>query len=381
MTGGVGPGGGADSPSATTQPAQLPSDASARQPRKDARHNLFSTMLDAMTDGVMVVDDKLRVVVTNRALREVLLLPPGSHGQPLGNVLHEPRLGQAFERVLGGGGPCNVEFEHRGLQNRVLDVLVVPLPDHVDYGHRALGVFRDVTERRELDRMLMDFIANASHELRTPTTAILGYAETLAETPPSDPETLHRFHQTVYRHAQRLSSLLGQLLDLTRLDANTYRMNLEAIDLRTVLQTAVEQQQEMARDAGLSVHLSAPAHLPAVWADRGAIEIVVGNLLQNAIKYTPPAGGRVEVRARVDGTARVRISVIDSGIGISAEDQRRVFERFYRVDRGRSRQMGGVGLGLSLVKTLVDHLGGKLELSSAVGKGSTFSVILPRAPA
>ena len=365
--------------SATTQPAQQPTDASAKPGRKEPRHNLFSTMLDAMTDGVMVVDDKLRVVVTNRALRETLLLPPGSHGQPLLKVLQEPRLHEAFQKVLGGAGPCNVEFVHRGLQTRVEDVLVVPLPDHVDYGHRALGVFRDVTERRELDRMLMDFIANASHELRTPTTAILGYAETLAEAPPTDPETLHRFHQTIHRHAQRLSKLLGQLLDLTRLDANTYRMNLEALDLKPVLQAAVEQQQEIAQDSGLSVHLSVPGNLPTVWADRGAVEIIIGNLLQNAIKYTPPGGGRVEVKARADGPARVRISVIDSGIGIATEDQARVFERFYRVDRGRSRQMGGVGLGLSIVKTLVDHLGGKLELSSAVGKGSTFSVVLPRA--
>ncbi len=346
-----------------------------------ARQNLFSTMLDAMTDGVMVVDDKMRVVVTNRALREILLLPPGSHGRPLNQVVRQAGLDEAFAQVLSGEGTRNLEFVHRGLQDRVLDVLVVPLPDHEHWGHRALGVVRDVTERRQLDRMLMDFIANASHELRTPTTAILGYAETLVDAAPKDPQVLAGFHQTIYRHAQRLSTLLAQLLELCRLDDETYRMHFEAVDLESVLAVVVEQLADMASESGLSLQVSTSPQLGRVWADRGALEIVFANLLQNAIKYTPPGGGRIEVRMRPEGTSRVQVSVIDSGIGISAEDQLRIFERFYRVDRGRSRHMGGVGLGLSIVKQLVDHLGGAIEVSSQVGRGSTFSVVLTLAEA
>jgi len=367
----------AAAPSAETRPLKVI--ARPRREREETRANLFSTMLDAMADGAMVVDDKLRVVVTNRALRDMVILPSGSHGTPLLSVLREPQLQAAFAEVLAGGGPQRLEFEHRGLAIRVLDVRVVPLPDHEYWGHRALGVLRDVTERRELDRMLIDFIANASHELRTPTAAILGYAETLVDAPPQDPATLAKFHATIHRHAQRMSTLLEQLLDLGRLDGGTWQLAREPVELLPLLQAVVEQQAEAARGAGLSVHLTISAQLAPVWGDRGALEAVVGNLLQNAIKYTPPAGGRVEVKARAEGSRHVRISVIDSGIGIAAEDQKRVFERFYRVDKGRSRQMGGVGLGLSIVQTLVDQLGGKLELSSRVGKGSTFSVVLPKA--
>ncbi len=359
------------------QPSDSPTGSeSRRRELRETKANLFSTVLDAMTDGVMVVDDKLRVVVTNRALRETVLLGPGSHGHALERAIAEPRLHVAFRAVLQGAGPQTVAVEHHGLQDRLFDVLVVPLPDHEYWGHRALGVFRDVTEVRTAERMLRDFIANASHELRTPATALLGYAETLVDAPPKDVSVLRKFHATIYRHAQRLSTLLSQLLDLNRLDAQTWHLNPESLDLPVVLAGVVEQQAEVAVQAGLSVHLAVEPALRA-WADRGAIEIIVGNLVQNAIKYTPPGGGRVEVRARAERDGGVRLSVLDSGIGISDADQHRVFERFYRVDKGRSRRMGGVGLGLSIVQGLVAQMGGRLELSSRVGKGTTFSVVLP----
>lgn len=345
---------------------------------REIKANLFSTVLDTMTDGVMVVDDKVRVVITNRALRETLLLAPSSHGKPLRDAISEPSLHAAFSAVLAGDGPRNVAYTHRGFHDRVLDVVVRPLPDHEYWGHRAIGVFRDVTERLEVERLLRDFIANASHELRTPVAAILGYAETLAETPPQDQETLQRFHTTLYRQAGRLSTLLGQLLDLNQLDAHTWHLHAEPLDLQTVLGAVVQQQAEAAEAAGLSIRLAVPAGLQAL-ADRAALAIVLGNLLQNAIKYTPPGGGRIEVRARAERDGRrVRIAVLDSGIGIAAEDQERVFERFYRVDQGRSRRTGGVGLGLSIVRDLVQQMGGRIELSSLVGKGSTFTLQLPR---
>jgi two-component system phosphate regulon sensor histidine kinase PhoR len=346
---------------------------------RETKANLFSTVLDTMTDGVMVVDDKLRVVITNRALRETLLLAPARHGKPLRDAIAEPGLHAAFSAVLAGDGPRTVAYTHRGFQDRVLDVLVRPLPDHEYWGHRAIGVFRDVTERQEVERLLRDFIANASHELRTPVAAILGYAETLAETPPQDPETLQRFYATLYRHAGRLSTLLGQLLDLNQLEAHTWHLHAEPVDLQSVLGAVVQQHAEAAQAAGLSIQLTVSAALQAS-VDRAALGIVLGNLLQNAIKYTPPGGGRIEIKARAERDGkRVRIAVLDSGIGIAAVDQERVFERFYRVDQGRSRRTGGVGLGLSIVRDLVQQMGGRIELSSQVGKGSTFTLLLPRA--
>lgn len=351
-------------------------------PPPDQRANLFWTMLDAMGDGVMVVDEKMRLVVTNRSLRDTLLLPPLSQGKPLAAVLSDARLIDAFSEVLRGDGPRSLEMVHRGLQTRLLEVRVVPLPDHEYWGHRALGVLRDVTERRETERMLMDFIANASHELRTPTTAILGWAETLVDAPPADRTKLETIHRTIHRHAQRLSTLLSQLLDLCRLDQQQWQLHLEPVELPELLTTLLENQAEAIQRGGLSVRLAQTgAQALRVVADRSALDTVIGNLLQNAIKYTP-SGGRIEIklqRAIATGRPWVQIAVTDSGIGIRSEEQPRVFERFYRVDKGRARQVGGAGLGLSIVRSLVERMGGRLELTSQVGKGSTFSVTLPEA--
>lgn len=356
--------------------------------RPQAKANLFFAVLNTMTDGVMVVDDRLRVVVTNRALRELLLLPPSSEGQPIARVLPDPRLREAFQKSLDGEPARTIELDHRGLQRRTFDVLVTPLPDHEVWGHRALAVFRDVTAHRALEQVLRDFIANASHELRTPVTALLGYAETLTDllavSRVKEVLALKKFVDPMYRHASRLSTLVARLLDLSRLDAQTWQLDLHAVDVATVLQASVDALTEVAENSGLSVSVHVPAKLPQVRADAGALDIVLGNLLQNAMKYTPPGGGRIEVRARLEqgqGTqpTSVAIAVIDSGIGISADDQLRVFERFYRVDPGRSRRMGGVGLGLSLVRELVLAMDGRIELTSQVGQGSRFTVYLPLA--
>ncbi len=354
----------------------------AEKRRPHAKANLFFAVLNTMTDGVMVVDDRLRVVVTNRALRELLILPPASEGQALSRVLPDARLRDAFQKALDGDPARNIELEHRGLQRRTFDVLVTHLPDHEVWGHRALAVFRDVTERRALEQVLRDFIANASHELRTPVTAILGYAETLVDLPPKDIKSLKKFTDPLFRHALRLTTLVNRLLDLSRLDARTWQLDLQPVEVGPLVQTVLEGLREASVDAGLSVSVHVPAKLPKVLADSGALDIVLGNLVQNAIKYTPPGGGRIEVRAReVEAQGpfpvSVAIAVIDSGIGINADDQARVFERFYRVDPGRSRRMGGVGLGLSLVRELVQAMDGRIELSSQIGQGSRFTVLLP----
>ncbi len=351
----------------------------SRGPPPNPRANLFSTMIDAMGDGMMVVDDKLRVVVTNRSLRDTLVWASTSQGQPLVSLVDAPQWVDACATVLAGGEPRTLEVVHRGLRERLLEVRVVPLPDHEYWGHRVLCVVRDVTETRAVERMLMDFIANASHELRTPTAAILGWAETLVDAPPTNPEKLAQIHATLYRHASRLKILLGQLLDLSRLDQHQWHLQSSAIDVAALLHGLLEHYRDEANGAGLTLQTELEAHLPPALADRGALEIALGNLVQNAIKYST-CGGSVTVRARRSrepNTRTLRIEVVDCGIGIPPDDQQRVFERFYRVDKGRSRQVGGAGLGLSIVQSLVQQLGGRLELHSEIGQGSTFAVILP----
>ncbi len=350
-----------------------------RELPQQVKANLFGAVLDAMTDGVMVVDDRMRLVVSNRVLRDTLVLPPNCHGQALVTLVDHPALLQAFADVLAGAGPRQVEVNHKAFVARVLDVAVVPLPDHDYWGHRALGVVRDVTERRQTERTQLEFIANASHELRTPVASILGWAETLAEAPPRDPGKLAAAHQTIYRHAQRLRTLLDQLLDVSQLDGERWDLATDAVDLSAVCHAQCLAQREAAEAAGLSVTVSVPETLPPVRCDRQGLDLVVGNLLQNAIKYTP-TGGRVELRAESlaqPGTRCVRLAVADSGIGIAEEHQSRIFERFYRVDKGRARHVGGAGLGLAIVAGLVRRMGGTLQLHSAVGKGSTFLVVLP----
>ncbi len=350
-----------------------------RGPPPNPRANLFSTMIDAMGDGMMVVDHKLRVVVTNRSLRDTLVWATTSQGEPLVSLVDAPQWVDACATVLAGGEPRTLEVMHHGLRERLLEVRVVPLPDHEYWGHRVLCVVRDVTDTRAVERMLMDFIANASHELRTPTAAILGWAETLVDSPPSNPDKLAQIHATVYRHASRLKTLLGQLLDLSRLDQHQWHLQSSAVELSVLLHGLLDHYRDEAAKAGLTLLTELEPNLPLALADRGALEIALGNLVQNAIKYTP-TGGTVTVRAGRSPppqTRTLRVEVVDSGIGIPPDDQLRVFERFYRVDKGRSRQVGGAGLGLSIVQSLVQQLGGRLELQSDVGKGSTFAVILP----
>ena len=207
-------------------------------------------------------------------------------------------------------------------------------------------------------------------------------AETLLDMPPKDLKSLKKFTEPLYRHAQRLTTLVNRLLDLSRLDARTWQLDLQPVAVEPLVQTVLEGLREPAAEAGLSVSVQVPARLPKALADAGALDIVLGNIVQNAIKYTAPGGGRIEVRARLveaqgQHPPSVAIAVIDSGIGISAEDQARVFERFYRVDPGRSRRMGGVGLGLSLVRELVLAMDGRIELTSQIGQGSRFTVLLP----
>jgi len=350
-----------------------------RQLPQQVRANLFGAVLDAMTDGVMVVDDRMRLVVSNRALRDTLVLPPTCLGQPLAQLVDHDGLLRAFTEVLAGSGPRQIEWTHKAFVTRLLDIAVVPLPDHDYWGHRALGVVRDVTDRRQTERMQLEFIANASHELRTPVASILGWAETLVDAPPKDPRKLGAVHTTIHRQAKRLHTLLDQLLDVSQLDGERWNLATDAVDLAAVCHAQVTAQREAAEAAGLSVTVAVPEALPSVLCDRQALDLVVGNLLQNAIKYTP-TGGRVELRAESvaePGGRAVRLAVADSGIGIAEEHQPRIFERFYRVDKGRARHVGGAGLGLAIVAGLVRRMGGALQVHSAVGKGSTFLVTLP----
>jgi two-component system phosphate regulon sensor histidine kinase PhoR len=239
----------------------------------------------------------------------------------------------------------------------------------------SAAVFFDVTELRRLEKIRKDFVANVSHELRTPITAIRGYAETLKSGALADALNAPRMVDIIYRQSERLSELVEDLLELSRIDARQIQLQEKPIDLEKATLRAAETVRPKALTKQIAVEVAIAPALQVI-ADERALDQVLLNLLDNAVKYTPP-GGHVRVTAK-DFASTVELSVKDNGAGIEARHLPRIFERFYRVDKGRSRDMGGTGLGLSIVKNLVTLMKGDVRVHSAPLEGSTFFVTLPR---
>jgi two-component system phosphate regulon sensor histidine kinase PhoR len=237
----------------------------------------------------------------------------------------------------------------------------------------------DQSRLKRLESMRRDFVANVSHELKTPLTAIKGFVETMQDDPEMPEATRVRFLASIRRQSDRLNSLVGDLLTLSRLDeAPGDAERFLPCDLATVTKETVRDLLPLAERKRIDLTLDAPGERLYVRAEREGLRQVVGNLVDNAIKYTPE-GGKVAVRVE-QTQEHVRLQVADTGIGLAPEDQQRVFERFYRVDRARSRELGGTGLGLSIVKNTVRSYGGDVAVQSAVGRGTVFWVTLPRLP-
>jgi two-component system phosphate regulon sensor histidine kinase PhoR len=335
-----------------------------------AERDLLTGIMSSMNEGVLVVGPDGRIVLTNPALREMLLIGADAIGRSVLQVVRNADLNQLLENAARDK-PGEVELEVTGLMQRRVLVRAVALPESQG---GVLAVFVDVTELRRLEAIRRDFVANASHELRSPLTTVRAAAETL-RTVDNDPQAAERFIELIQRNAERLANLIDDLLELSRIESRDLKLDMEALDLASVAERTIAQHAHRAqlKAIGLSHDL---AGAPRVRADRRALEHILGNLVDNAIKYCPE-GAQVRMRAAAE-QARVRVFVCDTGPGIAPEHQRRIFERFYRVDAGRSRELGGTGLGLSIVKHLVEALGGTVTVESRVGAGSTFSFTLQR---
>jgi two-component system phosphate regulon sensor histidine kinase PhoR len=240
----------------------------------------------------------------------------------------------------------------------------------------VMVVLHDLTELRRLENMRRELVANVSHELKTPLAAIKAYAETLRLGAVNDPEHNLHFVQRIEEQADRLHALILDILQLARLESGQQSFELTDVPVAATIAKCAEQFQETAAAKKIDVCTELPSPELTVWADAEGVETILNNLLDNALKYTP-AGGRVVVSASAVGR-NVRFEVQDNGIGIAPEEQERIFERFYRVDRARSRELGGTGLGLSIVKHLAHSFGGSVSVESQLGKGSIFRVELPR---
>jgi len=334
-------------------------------------------VLDSMLEGVIAVDGRRRVIHMNEGARLLAREPPETRRRiRLEDVVDAPEVLEPVKRVLAGGEAESMRVRRpRALHAEVLQVRTAPLRGKGGKLAGAVVVFQDVSELERLATVRQEFISNASHELKTPVTAILGLVETLVDQPEVDTETHARFLVKVRDQARRLSALIGDLLTLSRLDSPDAPLAREPVDLCEPVREAFDALFTLAQARDIALTAAWPRSPVLVLADREGLRQAASNLVDNAIKYTP-AGGSVQVRVTSTGRAG-RLEVEDTGIGIHPAHQERIFERFYRVDRARSREAGGTGLGLAIVKHIVRATGGAIELASTPGRGSRFRLLWP----
>jgi two-component system phosphate regulon sensor histidine kinase PhoR len=329
--------------------------------------------LSAMEDGVLAVDHRGIVLVANDALRRQLA-PSEPVGRHYMEVLRQREVAQVLEEVLRTGGRVRLEMEMRH-PRRDYALAGVPFPGAEGAAHGAVLTFHDVTERRRLDQVRRDFVANASHELRTPLTSIRGFVEALEDGAKDEPGTAERFLGKIRTHADRMASLVEDLLELSRLESSARAPEPDETRPADVAADVVASFAEQAARKPLSLRHE-PRGAATVVTDRERLRRILENLVDNAVKYTP-AGGHVVVTSLVGPDGSARVQVADDGPGIGPEHRERIFERFYRVDKARSRELGGTGLGLSIVRHLAESIDATVSLESEPGKGATFTVSLP----
>jgi two-component system phosphate regulon sensor histidine kinase PhoR len=337
-----------------------------------AERERLAAVLAGMAEGVLVLDAAGRTVLANPRLREFFGVRGKVEGRLPLEVIRRAEVDEAL-REAGCEAPVVHEIEGVGPHALTLRVHAIGFPAQ---GERlgTVAVFHDISELRRLESMRREFVANVSHELRTPLTAIRGYAETLAGGG-VPPERERAFLAVILRHAERLGALIEDLLQLSRIESRELELDLAPVDVAALAAGTLRDLEPRLAERRLSARVEG-AGAPPARADRRSLEQILLNLLDNAVKYTEP-GGAITVRVESRG-AQVRVEVEDTGIGIPRADLPRIFERFYRVDKARSRELGGTGLGLSIVKHLVQAQGGEVDVESELGRGTRVSFTLPR---
>ena len=334
----------------------------------------LSTVLNAMIEAVIVIDDRQRVVLRNASASRLFRLPAESIGRPLFELVRQPQLQNWVEMTLSAREVAGGELTLTTPTPRTLSVRVQPLPEG-STGGRAMVVATDISQLRRLEEIRQEFVANASHELKTPLASIQACLETLVDGGAiDDTEVRDQFLTMMSEQAERMNHLISDLLSLTRIENDEADLDLHPVDLEELVAQSVGRQSQTAERKSIALRIEPPAEPVQPLGDEESLEHILDNLIDNAVKYTD-AGGQVTIRWRREGEGCL-LEVQDSGIGIPQQHLDRIFERFYRVDRARSREVGGTGLGLSIVKHLVQNQGGEIRVASQMGKGTTFSVRL-----
>jgi two-component system phosphate regulon sensor histidine kinase PhoR len=336
--------------------------------------NLSAAILGSMVEGVAVVDATDKLVFSNRGFTEILGLDAAPRiGSSLVEAVRQPELIEAVRRVRRGEPAVSAEIVTGTLRQRFFAATATAVRGGDKAG--AVLVLHNITDLRKLERVRRDFVANVSHEFRTPLTAIQGFAETLLAGAMDDPQNRLRFLEIILDHSRRLARLTEDLLMLSKMDADRLDLEIHRLNVSQFVESCVETTQRPAAEKDIRISVNLQDTVPDIAADRRRLSEVLQNLLDNAIQYTP-SGGRITVGASAQN-GEVTFTVSDTGIGIPRVDQPRIFERFYRVDVARSREVGGTGLGLSIAKHLVDAHGGRIWVESEVGQGSQFHFTVP----
>jgi len=333
-------------------------------------------VLDHMVEGVAVTDTKGHVLLHNKSFCRFFPDESKIVGESLGLLAKKAGIDDLIEEVLSGNSPVQTEVTYSGGLPKTWSLLGVrTLGDSGPKSGYGIFLFYDLTEVRRLERVRKDFVANVSHEIRTPLTSISGFAEALLDGAIDDPKTARKFLEIIVNQSHRLNAIVTDLLHLATLESGKASLNMKTVDLSAQVSNILEAVRALAREKNITLIVEIePEHL-MYETDEGKMNLVLSNLLDNALKYTPP-GGKVRISGETI-RGRIEITVADSGIGVPKEDLGRIFERFYRVDRARSREMGGTGLGLSIVKHVIELLGGEIRVKSIPGEGSEFIVSLP----
>lgn len=336
-----------------------------------AEKERLQAMLQGMVEGVLVLDLEGRVVLANPRLREFFGIWGEVEGRPLLELIRRDDLVSALSDAAASASPVTRQFGLDGVDERLLQMHAVRFPTEGEV-LGTVAVFHDLTDVRRLERVRQEFVANVSHELKTPLTAIRGFAETLQHEGLEE-EQRRQYTEVIVRHADRLSALIDDLLELSRIEGGRRPLQRGDVAIAEVAQALVQDLKPRFDAHGLEARVEVEGE-PVALADRRAVEQILLNLLDNAIKYSEP-GGTVVV-AVSESAGRVQVAVRDSGMGIPEQDLARIFERFYRVDKARSRDLGGTGLGLSIVKHLAQAMGGDVDVESEEGVGSVFRFTL-----
>src|SRR5688572_24394259 len=345
-----------------------------KEDEKELSLPILSKILETMREGVIVVGANTRVLTSNSAAYNAFARKGGAlETKRLSEIIRDLNLHEAFRKTLEEEVSSDITLEIPGIERRKYDVHIAPI--EIDQMKCAVGVFYDITKIEHLEKVRQEFLSNISHELRTPLTSILAFVETLEDGAIDDKKNNKRFLKVIRKNAERMHHLIDDILELSSIESGTIRIEINHIRLAPHIDEAFMNLSSKAEERNVKLINQVKPDIQ-VFADVMRLEQMLTNLIDNAIKFNRPSGS-VIVSHTPNGTKDL-ISVKDSGEGISGEHLQRIFERFYRADRARSREIGGTGLGLAIVKHLARLHGGEVSVKSDIGQGTIFSIELPK---